>query len=370
MILRHMRTLFIMLLMAVSFMTAEGQENNFKQKLAVYMIGDIDEAYKKVIGSKMVSEIAASPDYIAVERTADFLNAIASEQDYQVSGNVSDSQIAKIGQQFGVRYVAVVDANELLDEIFVSSRLIDVQSGVIVYSFDTSSSVQNMNQLVSLSQKVAEGLIIKPKEEERAKIKFEQERLEREKQEEIERAKREEQAAKEDAERKERLKRNNLRNQAIQNLLNKLGVSTFQVAGYIVRDDLYFFRFEYDASKRNVVIANPIPSGWAMADETLLRAISNNRLKNFDVPGLYFVLPGAIPVRGSDYNRSKELGNWKIQTYSGSSLYYGRRTIGATVKQKGSKTPGFNSNLDSFTTFLCKPFFTESEIQAEINRIQ
>ncbi|MDE5567265.1 MAG: hypothetical protein K2J12_02360 [Muribaculaceae bacterium] len=365
-----MRTIFIMLLLAVSFTTVDGQNNNFKQKLAVYMIGDIDEAYKKVIGSKMVSEIAASPDYIAIERTNDFLNAISSEQDYQVSGNVSDSQIAKIGQQFGVRYVAVVDANELLDEIFVSSRLIDVQSAVIVYSFDTSSPVQNMNHLVSLSQKVAEGLIIKPKEEERARIKSEEERIEREKREQIERTRREELAAREEAERREQFKRSQLRNQAIQNLLNKLGVSTFQVAGYIIRNDVYDFRFEFDAAKGKVVIANPIPYGWEMADETILRAISNNRLKNFDIPGLYFVVPGASPVRGSNYNRSKELGNWEIQVYSGSNLYYRRRIIGDTIKQKGSKIPVFSSNLNSFTTFLCRPFFSESEIQAEINRIQ
>lgn len=363
-----MRTLLVILLSAISLLSAIGQESNFKQKLAVYVIGDIDESYKKVIGSKMVSEIAASPDYIAIERTKDFLNAISSEQDYQVSGNVSDSQIAKIGQQFGVRYVAVVDANELLDEIFVSSRLIDVQSGVIVYSFDTSSPVQNMNHLTSLSQAVAKGLIIKPKEEERARIKSEEERIEREKQEAIEKARRAEQQAKEDAERREQLKREQLRNQAIQNLLNKLGVKTFQVGNYIVMNDSYSVRFEFDASKRKVIIANRIPSGWEIASETTLRAISNNGLRNFDVPGLYLVLPGAEPMRGSDFNRSKETGSWVIPSYSGSGLYYRRRTIGATVKQKGNII--FDSNSDTFVTFLCRPFFTESEIQSEINRIK
>lgn len=363
-----MRKLVILLLISVAFIGLNGQENNFKQKLAVYVIGDIDEPYKKVIGSKMVSEIASSPDYMAIERTKDFLNAITSEQDYQVSGNVSDSQIAKIGQQFGVRYVAVVDANELLDEIFVSSRLIDVQSGVIVYSFDTSSPVQNMNQLASLSQAVAKGLIIKPKEEERARIKSEEERIERKKREAVERARREELQAREEAERKEQLKLSQLRNQAIQNLLNKLGVSTFQVGKYIVRNDLHTFRFQFDASKSKVIIANPIPSGWEIADESILRAISNQRLKNFDVPGLYFVLPGAEPMRGSDYNRSKQQGSWVIPSYSGRGLYHNMRTIGNTIKQKGSII--FDQNLNTFATYLCRPFFTESEIQAEINRIK
>lgn len=367
-----MRKLCIMLLLASISMLSIAQIAPIKQKLAVYMIGDVDESYKKVIGSKMVSEIAKSPDYMAIERTSDFLSAISSEQDYQVSGNVSDSQIAKIGQQFGVRYVAVVDVNELLDEIFVSSRLIDVQSGVILYSFDTSSPVQDMSQLVTLSQNVAKGLIINPKAEEKERERAEQARLEQERQQKIEQARRAEQQKREEAERQERERMQRLRDQAMNNLLNRLGVPTFIAGNYIVMDDLVFVKYEYNPRQEKVVQSTRIPQGWQMADEMVLRAIQSTGRKNFNLPGLCFVCPDSWPVpdKRDKFNSSKNLGYWQIHCWHGNSLGCRFTRFGETVKQKGSSYPVFETSLShSLATFLYRPMFSEAEIQQEINRI-
>ena len=367
-----MRNTLIMLLMSIVAFASDAQSLPIKQKLAVYMIGDVDDSYKKVIGSKMVSEIAKSPDYMAIERTADFLSAITTEQDYQVSGNVSDSQIAKIGQQFGVRYVAVVDANELLDEIFVSSRLIDVQSGVIVYSYDTSSPVQDMNQLVILSQNVAKGLIINPKEEERARIKAEQERVEQENRERIERAEREERQRKEEAARRENERRQQLRSQTINNLVSGLGVDVFFAGNYIIMKKMVVVRFEFDPSTNKVVQKTKIPQGWNMADEMVLRSMVN-RGYDLSVPGLCFVCPDSWPVpdKSQKFNTSKMLGYWQIHCWHGNSLYCRRTTFGETVKQKGSSIPVFERSISyTVATYFYRPMFSESEIQQEINRIK
>lgn len=134
------------------------------KKVAVYMTGnDVSESYKKVIGAKLVSAITATDEYAAVERTADFLAALSAEQDYQTSGEVRDSQIARLGQKFGVRYVAVADMSELFDEIFISARLINVESGLVENAFDTSGPVENMAQLTTLSMNIAKGLITESK---------------------------------------------------------------------------------------------------------------------------------------------------------------------------------------------------------------
>lgn len=152
-----MKKLFLLLL--AMFAVTAVCEAQAKKKVAVYVTGeDVSSAYKKVIGAKMVTGITRSNSFVAVERTADFLSALSAEQDYQVSGAVKDSQIVKIGQGFGVRYVAVVDVSELFDELFVSARLIDVETGRIIRSFDASSPAEEMSQLVELSDKVAAGL--------------------------------------------------------------------------------------------------------------------------------------------------------------------------------------------------------------------
>lgn len=130
-----------------------------KKKVAVYITGkDMNESHKKVIGSKLVSAITESGEYAAVERTADFLAALSAENDYQTSGEVRDSQIAALGQKFGVKYVAVADMSEVFDEYFVAARLINVETGMVERAYDTNSPAESMSQLVDLSKNVATGL--------------------------------------------------------------------------------------------------------------------------------------------------------------------------------------------------------------------
>ncbi len=148
-----MRKIFLMLCLACSCATmCYSQE--VKKKVAVYVSGDVQAAYKKVIGAKIVSGVTTSADYVAVERTNDFLAALQQEHDYQASGAVSDHQIVKLGERFGVRYVLVADVSELFGSIFVSARMINVQTGLILASAEVSKEVEAISQLVALSSEV------------------------------------------------------------------------------------------------------------------------------------------------------------------------------------------------------------------------
>lgn len=129
-----------------------------KQKVAVYVTGDADAGYKKVIGSKMVSGITRSDNYVAIERTADFLAELAKEQDYQMSGAVSDNQIVRLGQQFGVRYVLVADISEVFETMFVSARMIDVQTGQIKASAEGNLISESLDGLTELSDTIVSAL--------------------------------------------------------------------------------------------------------------------------------------------------------------------------------------------------------------------
>lgn len=155
-----MKQYFILIAIILGMIAPTTYAQEAKKKVAVYMTGnDVNESYKKVIGAKLVSAITMTDEYAAVERTSDFLAALSAEQDYQTSGEVQDSQIARLGQKFGVLYVAVADVSELFNEIFISARLINVESGLVETAFDTNSPVESMEQLTTLSTKVAKGLI-------------------------------------------------------------------------------------------------------------------------------------------------------------------------------------------------------------------
>lgn len=147
--------LLAILLCAFSgFLTAQ----TLKKNVAVYITG-VDGAYKKVIGSKIVTGVTRSDEYVAVERTSDFLAELTKEQDYQMSGAVSDTQIAKIGQQFGVEYVLIADVSELFGSLFISARMVDVQTAQITASIEASREVNDLEGLSKIADDIVVGII-------------------------------------------------------------------------------------------------------------------------------------------------------------------------------------------------------------------
>ena len=135
------------------------QETEMK-KVAVYMTGsEVDNSIKKVIGSKIVSAVTNTSGFAAVERTSDFLDALTKEQDYQTSGEVRDSQIAKLGQRFGVRFVIVADINEVFEEYFIDARLINVETGLVERTADVTGVMNSAQQVVKMAQTLSADLL-------------------------------------------------------------------------------------------------------------------------------------------------------------------------------------------------------------------
>ena len=155
-----MKHYFLFMVIMLGMMASSVSAQTAKKKVAVYMTGsDVQDSYKKVIGAKLVSAITGTNEYAAVERTADFLAALSNEHDFQTSGEVQDSQIARLGQKFGVRYVVVADVSELFEELFVSARLINVETALVEKAFDANAPAESMAQLIDISSKVAKGLL-------------------------------------------------------------------------------------------------------------------------------------------------------------------------------------------------------------------
>uniref|UniRef100_UPI0040578409 FlgO family outer membrane protein n=1 Tax=Alistipes sp. TaxID=1872444 RepID=UPI0040578409 len=129
------------------------------KKVGIYITGEINANYKKVIVSKMISQITQTDGFVAVERTNEFLSALSREQDYQLSGAVSDNDIARLGAQFGVHYVLVADLSELFEEVFVSARAIDVETAQIIAATETNSKVDSMQSLTDLANNLSKNFI-------------------------------------------------------------------------------------------------------------------------------------------------------------------------------------------------------------------
>ncbi len=159
-----MKKLLIIALFAIcATMTAEAQMPS-KNKVAVYVTGKMDEVYRNIISSKAIAYISRSEKYVALERGEAFLNAMMKEQDYQLSGEVSDDQIAEIGARFGAKYVAVFDANQTPDNFcLMTARLVNVETGVIIKSVDSNRAIESTSDLVGLTNNVAYRLFVQSK---------------------------------------------------------------------------------------------------------------------------------------------------------------------------------------------------------------
>ena len=61
--------------------------------------------------------------------------------------------------RFGVKYVAVFDAMQTYDSGFLSARLIDVESGMVMKSADTSRTAKSIDDWVAMINNVAFRLV-------------------------------------------------------------------------------------------------------------------------------------------------------------------------------------------------------------------
>lgn len=147
------RLLFISAIFLPMFVMAQTTK-----KVAVYVMGD-DSGINKVFGSELVSAIARSEEYTAVERTSAFLAELGKEQNYQRTGNVDDTELSRLGKQFGVQYICVAAVTEAFDDKYLSARLIDVESAQVESSASSSKSIQSLQDVVDAANSVSHELL-------------------------------------------------------------------------------------------------------------------------------------------------------------------------------------------------------------------
>ncbi len=143
----------LILLLSVFSLTVYAQ----KKKVAVYVTGN--DPINSIMGDHLVDGIAHDGKYIAVERTASFLNELVKEQTYQQTGAVDDSELSRLGKQFGVDYVCVATPFDVWGEKYISARMIDVERAEVIATSSANGKVENSTQFVSILNTLTKGLV-------------------------------------------------------------------------------------------------------------------------------------------------------------------------------------------------------------------
>ena len=122
-------SILISIVMLFAANVARGQQ--LKDKVAIYTIDDSGMDYIGFVGDFLTNAIVKQGQYVAVERTAQFLAELNKEQSFQRTGAVDDSQISQLGKNMGVQFVCVAKVGRIGEQLYVSARLVDVESAAM-----------------------------------------------------------------------------------------------------------------------------------------------------------------------------------------------------------------------------------------------
>lgn len=137
---------------------------SFAQKtVAVYVTSSegVSQETKRILGSELVAAITKTADYIAVERTADFMAQVAKEQ-----GNydIDDAALYDLGRKFGASTVCVADVTKFGDEYYIVARLLDIKTQKVWKTAKQYSTLSSLRELIATSEALASELFGNTKE--------------------------------------------------------------------------------------------------------------------------------------------------------------------------------------------------------------
>lgn len=147
-----MKKVFTLIVGLMLTMTAFAQKT-----VAVYVTASegVSQETKKVLGSELVAAITKTADYIAVERTADFMAQVSKEQD---NYEIDDAALYDLGRKFGASNVCVADMTKFGDEYYIVARLLDIKTSKVWKTAKKYSTLKSLRELVETSEALANDL--------------------------------------------------------------------------------------------------------------------------------------------------------------------------------------------------------------------
>lgn len=151
-----MKHKIVILLLIVFFSTSALAQNS----VAVYVTSNdgISQKIKKVVGSEIVATITSTNEYVAVERTEDFLAQVSQER-----GNyeIDDATLYNLGRKFGASNVCVVDIIGFNDGYYMVGRLLDIKTSKVWKTARQTATFASLNEIIAVSQTLAKELFVK-----------------------------------------------------------------------------------------------------------------------------------------------------------------------------------------------------------------
>lgn len=128
--------------------------------VAVYVTAyeNVPKETTKIVGSELVAAITRNENYVAVERTDEFLSMFLQEQKIHKE-KVDDNTICNIGKKFGASNVCVADITKYGEEYYIVARLLDISTAKVRKTSRKTSFLKSLNEVISASEELADVLV-------------------------------------------------------------------------------------------------------------------------------------------------------------------------------------------------------------------
>lgn len=134
-----------------------------QKTVAVYVTSseDVSQATKRILGSELVSAITKTNDYVAIERTADFMAQVSQEQGHY---EIDDATLYNLGKKFGASNVCVADITKFGDDYYIVARILDIKTSKVWKTSRAYSKLTSLKELIETSESLADELFGNTKE--------------------------------------------------------------------------------------------------------------------------------------------------------------------------------------------------------------
>ena len=156
--MKKITILFLLFLSCVCF----AENASASKKVAVYVEGEINNSNKSIVSSAVLARMSGNKEYTPFERNESFINSLNNEQDFQLSGEVPENEIRKVGERLGVDFVISINVIISDDDMcHMNARLINLETGEIIKTTNVNRKYTNTSVLTALANNVAYRLLNK-----------------------------------------------------------------------------------------------------------------------------------------------------------------------------------------------------------------
>lgn len=125
------------------------------ESYAIYVGGVVNSGEANMVETQFANRLKKIRSFELFARNKSFIKSLTKEHDYQLSGEVSESQIRAIGKKYGVNKVVSIQVDNLDDKIFMSATVIDLITGKQSITVSGNREVESSDDLIGLANTVA-----------------------------------------------------------------------------------------------------------------------------------------------------------------------------------------------------------------------